>query len=236
MGKDKAMDPRVMFLFVFLLSMASVALRGALALVPAAVSAVAAAAWARAPFAQVLRRLGGLWVTLVLIALLQAWFSGNLLQGLLAGAAVLERLMILMLGGALLAKYPGHVLAQGMLQLRMPYQLAYMVSIGLRFLPLFRESYQDSLMAIQLRGVDFRELKWRGRMKVYTYLLMPTIVAGINNARRLAMAMDLRGFGACEQRGSYAPLRMGRRDWAAFAGVLAWAAGIAAAEMFLRGL
>ena len=227
-------DPRVTFLFVFLLSTASVILRGALELTPVLASAILAAICAKAPVGRVLKRLAGLWVTLVSVTLLQALFSGELLHGLLVGAAVLERLVILMLGGAMLAAYPGHALVQGMLQLRLPYQLAYMVSIGLRFVPQFSESFRDSLTAMQLRGVDLRHLKIRTRMKIYMYLLMPTIAMGVSRARKLAMAMELRGFGAFEKRSGYAPLRMRSKDWMAFAGVTVWAAALLAGEILWR--
>jgi len=227
-------DPRITFLFVFLLSSAAVILRDALALVPILISAIIVAVCAKAPFGQILRRLKGLWIMLVSVTLLQAVFSADILHGLLVGAAVLQRLVILMLGGALLAGYPGHVLVQSMLQLGLPYQLAYMVSVGLRFVPQFGESFRDSLTAIQLRGVDFRRIKLKVRLKIYSYLLMPTIVSGINSARRLAMSMELRGFGAHEKRSIYAPLRMQTRDWLAFAGVLAWAMGMTAGIIIWR--
>ncbi|MCL2508452.1 MAG: energy-coupling factor transporter transmembrane protein EcfT [Oscillospiraceae bacterium] len=227
-------DPRVTFLFVFLLSAASVMLRDALTLVPVLVSAAVAAGWARAPFGTLLRRLRGLWAALLAVTLFQALFSGDVVSGLLTGAAVLERLLVLMLGGSLLAGYPGHALVQGMIQLRLPYQLAYMVSIGLRFLPRFRESFQDSLTAMQLRGVDFRRMKLRRRFKVYAYLLMPAVVSGVNSARKLSMAMELRGFGAYPERTAYLPLRMKERDWLAFAAVLLWAAALMAGQILWR--
>ena len=228
------LDPRVTFLFVFLLSTGSVILREALGLTPVLLSAMIAAVLAKAPVGRVLRRLAGLWVTLVSVTLLQALFSGDILHGLLMGAAVLERLMILMLGGAMLAAHPGHALVQGMLQLRLPYQLAYMVSIGLRFAPQFSESFRDSLTAMQLRGVDLRRLKMKTRFRIYIYLLMPTIAMGVSRSKKLAMAMELRGFGAFEKRSSYAPLQMQTRDWLALAGILAWAAILLAGEIIWR--
>jgi len=224
----------VTFLFVFLLSTGCVVLREALPLAPLLLSAIVAAAIARAPVAQVLRRLRGLWVMLVSVTALQALFSGDIMKGLLVGAAVLERLVILMLGGALLAGYAGHALVQGMLQLRLPYQLAYMVSVGLRFVPQFSESFRDSLTAMELRGADLRRLPWRARLRIYTYLLMPTIAMGVSRAKMLALAMELRGFGAYDKRSAYAPLRMRGRDWLALAAVIAWGAVMIAGMIFWR--
>jgi len=224
----------VVFLFVFVSSTACVALREALPMAPVLLSAVVAAILLRAPVGQVLRRLRGLWAVLVTVIAFQALLSADIVAGLLLGAAVLERLVILMLGGALLAGYPGHVLVQAMLELRIPYQLAYMVSTGMRFVPQFSESFRDSLMAIQLRGVDLKKLGLKFRFKIYTYLLMPTVASGVHGARALAMAMELRGFGACGRRSSYAPLRMRRRDWLALAAVTLWAAALAAGLILWR--
>ena len=189
-------------------------------------SALIVAIATKAPVFQILRRLLGLWITILFVTLLQVLLSTDLLAGLLVGATILQRLLILMLGGTLLARYPGHQLVQAMVQLRLPYQLAYMVSIGLRFVPLFGESYRDSLNAMQLRGVDFRRLKIRARLRVYTFLLMPTISAGVSTARKLAMAMELRGFGAHNTRSCYAPLRMNLHDWLSFSAVMIWAVAL----------
>ena len=214
---NERLDPRVMFLFVAVLSSYAVLFREALPLVPVLLSASIAVLCAKAPVGPVLRRLRGLWATLVSVLLLQALFTRDIAHGLLMSAAALQRLVILMLGGALLARYPGHALVQAMQQLHVPYQLAYMVSVGLRFLPQFSESFRDSLAAMQLRGVEFKGMKLKTRLKIYTYLLMPTIAGGLHSARNLAMAMELRGFGAHPSRTIYAPLRMQKKDWLIFA-------------------
>ena len=230
----RQVDPRVMIFFVLALSTASVVFRDAWLMLPVLLSALLVAIAAKAPVLRVLRRLLGFWLTLVLITALQVLFHADILTGLLVGATILQRLMILMLGGTLLARYPGHMLVQAMLQLRLPCQLAFMVSIGLRFVPLFGESYRDSLNAMQLRGVELRKLKPRARLRVYTYLLMPTIASGVHSARKLAMAMELRGFSAHDRRTSYAPLHMRKRDWLAFAAVWVWLAGLVAWHFAMR--
>jgi len=224
----KHIDPRVTFLFLFLLTTAAVVIREPIPMLPVFVSAIVAVIIARAPVGKFLRRLRGLWAVIFAVTLLQALFAGDIMAGISIGGTVLQRLVILLLSGTLLLRYPGHVLVQAMLQLRLPYQLAYMLSIGLAFVPRFSESYRDSITAMQLRGVDFRQLKLRARLKIYTWLIMPTIASGVHAARRLSMAMELRGFGAHDKRSSYAPLKMRKKDWLAFAAVLLWAGALAA--------
>jgi energy-coupling factor transport system permease protein len=219
-------DPRVTILFVLLLSSFAVIFRNPWHMLPLLASAFAAVLVTRAPLLKLLRRLRGVWLMLIFVTLLQTLAMQDWLAGLLIAATVLQRLIILLLGGALLAGYAGHVLVQALLQLRMPYQLAFMLSIGLRFVPLFGESYRDSLNAMQLRGVDLRKIKFRARLRIYTWLIMPTIASGIHQARKLAMAMELRGFGAHGCRTSFAPLRMRRLDWLALAAIVIWTASI----------
>ncbi|MCL2446248.1 MAG: energy-coupling factor transporter transmembrane protein EcfT [Oscillospiraceae bacterium] len=226
-------DPRITILFVLLLSTFAVIFRNPWHMLPVLVSAIIAVLLARAPLLKLLRRLRGVWIMLIFVTLLQTLAAQNWLAGLLIAATVLQRLVILLLGGALLASFSGHVLVQALLQLRMPYQLAFMLSIGLRFVPLFGESFRDSLNAMQLRGVDLRKLKFRTRVKIYTWLLMPTVASGVHQARKLAMAMELRGFGAHECRTAYAPLCMRWHDWLALALVILWAAGMIALRVVL---
>jgi len=226
-------DPRVTILFVLLLSTFAVIFRSPWHMLPVLASALIAVLLARAPLLKLLRRLRGVWMMLVFVTLLQTLAAQHWLAGLLIAATVLQRLVILLLSGALLAGYASHVLVQALLQLRLPYQLAFMLSIGLRFVPLFGESFRDSLNAMQLRGLDLRKLKFRTRVKIYTWLLMPTVASGVHQARKLAMAMELRGFGAHETRSSYAPLRMRWTDWLGFTLVVLWAAGIILWRIFL---
>lgn len=219
-------DPRVVFSLAAYLSLFAVFaqtlwLMGAL-LILAASSAILL----HVDLARVFKKLKRLWQVVFTVALLQSvfspsgevWFSAGpvvLLSsgGVAKGLIVLGRLAILILGGSLFATYSTRELIQGMIQLRLPYEIAYMVSVGIRFVPLMGEELRDSLTALALRGVVIKELKLRQRVKVYTYLLLPTVAGSLHNARALAMSMEMRGFGAFPQRTSYFTFSFSRRDY-----------------------
>ena len=120
--------------------------------------------------------------------------------------------------------YTVRALIQAMVQLKLPYEIAYMVSIGVRFLPQLAEQFRDSLTALQLRGVVVEELKLRKRLTLYTYLLLPAIVSGMQQAKELSMSMEMRAFRAMSARTSYFRLSLTTKDVFLLLGVLILAA------------
>jgi len=87
--------------------------------------------------------------------------------------------------------------------MKVPYEIAFMVSIAVRFLPIFRNEMIDMVTALQLRGIDLKKLGYREKIKVYQYLLLPITTNSILMAKELATAMEMRGFRAYAQRTSY---------------------------------
>jgi len=191
-----------------------------------------------------LRRLFGslrlLWQAAVVIALMQSVFapSGTVFialfdipllteGGLLKGLLVLLRLALFITGGAMFAPYPQRALIQAMVQIRLPCEAAYMISIGVRFIPQMKERLKDSLTALQLRGVVIEELKLKKRLSLYLYLLLPTIAASLQNARELAMSMEMRAFRAMRERTSYYTISLRRTDIALLCAIILLAAGLA---------
>jgi len=222
----RAPDPRVAFAISACLSLFAVLARDIYLMGWLLSLALLAALLLHVELLRVFRKLKRLWQIVLMVVLLQSLFSPSgvvwlrlgsvvLLSsgGVMLGLLVLGRLTILILGGALFTLYSTRELVQGMIQLKLPYALAFMISVGIRFVPLMGEALRDSLTALALRGVVIRELKWRGRIKVYTYILMPAVAGALHNARALAMSMELRGFGAYSKRTSWFELRFSWRDW-----------------------
>ena len=174
----------------------------------------------------VFRKLKRLWQIIIIVALLNSLFSpsgevwikiGSVILltsgGVIRGVVVLFRLSILLLGGSLFTKYGVRELIQGMVRLKLPYEIAYMISVGIRFVPLMSEELRDSLTALALRGVVIEELPLRRRVRVYTYLMLPMVAGSLQRAKALSMSMEMRGFGAFPSRTSFFELLMVRRDY-----------------------
>jgi energy-coupling factor transport system permease protein len=180
----------------------------------------------RVDLPRVFQRLKRLWQVIIFIALLQSIFSPSgqvwlqigriaLLTsgGVVKGLVVLGRLAILILGGSLFTIYSMREMIQGMIQMRMPYLIAYMISVGIRFVPLMGEELRDSLTALELRGIVIKKLKLGKRFRVYTYRLLPIVAGSLHNARALTMSMEMRGLGAYPERTSYFTLSLARGDY-----------------------
>ena len=242
----KLPDPRVIFALALVLSGYGVAVRDVRLMAAMLLLGMAGALCLGVGLRKLFGSFRFLWQAAVAIALMQSIFapSGTVLisigagpaltvGGLLKGLLVLLRLALFITGGAMFTAYPQRALIQGMVQARLPYEAAYMISIGLRFIPRMREELKDSLTALQLRGVVIEELRLRKRLSLYSYLLLPAVAASIQNARELAMSMEMRAFRAKRGRTSYYTLTLSRSDVVLLCGVLLLAALLAAAMVFI---
>lgn len=150
---------------------------------------------------------------LLILFLIQSFFSsgGRLLwaagpipllttRGLELGAAVVLRMGVIFAAALLLTTSNSRDFVLGLVQWKIPYEIAFMVSIAIRFLPVFREEMTNVVTAIQLRGIDLRNVPWGQKLDLYRRLFIPVVYATIIKARQLAVAMEARGFRAYPSR------------------------------------
>ena len=133
--------------------------------------------------------------------------------GLVRGLGYLLRVLIIFLSGIIIATSSMRDLIQGLIQLKLPYDIAFMVSIGIKFVPLLMEQFQDTLMAIELRGINIKKLKLKQKLEVYAYIFTPVIVSTLNKAKHLAVSIETRGFRAYPQRTSLYQLKYKPQDY-----------------------
>ena len=238
----KPPDPRVIFALVFILSGYATAVRDVRIMAALLLVALLSATLLGVKLRSLVRNFRRLWQAAIAIALLQSIFatSGDVIialggvniltiGGLAKGLLVLFRLALYITGGVMFTVYSQRVLIQALIQLKLPYEAAYMISIGLRFIPQMREEFKDSLTALQLRGIVIEKLKLKKRLSLYLYLLLPAVAASLNNARELAMSMEMRAFRAKRERTSYYMLLFSRGDVVLLAAIFLAALLIAAA-------
>lgn len=123
------------------------------------------------------------------------------------------RISIIIASAGILTTSTSRDIVQGLIQMKIPYEIAFMVFIAIRFLPIFKEEMTDSIIAIQLRGIDFKRTKLGDKIKVYRYIFLPIVINSILKARELASAMEMRGFRAYPERTSFRVLKMGGLDY-----------------------
>ncbi|WP_423363179.1 energy-coupling factor transporter transmembrane component T family protein [Mycoplasma sp. P36-A1] len=74
------------------------------------------------------------------------------------------------------------------------HELAMMISIALRFIPLLVEETNKIMVAQTSRGVDFQSNKLSVKVKAIISLLIPLFTSSIKRAEDLADAMEARGY------------------------------------------
>ena len=111
--------------------------------------------------------------------------------------------------------------------LRVPvHEIAMMMSIALRFIPILMEE-TDKIMKAQIaRGADFESGNLIKKAKSLVPLLVPLFISAFRRANDLAMAMEARCYRGGEHRTKMKPLIYRKRDWCAYGAVLVYLAVI----------
>lgn len=133
--------------------------------------------------------------------------------GLLLALAVMLRITIILAASLLFTLRNYQELVTGLVQLKIPYELAYMVLLGVRFIPVFMDEFRASVLAIELRGIDLDKIPLADKIRVYSYILMPAVAGAVIRARRIATAMDARAFRAKRRRTWLDWPQLARGDW-----------------------
>jgi len=82
-----------------------------------------------------------------------------------------------------------------LVSLRVPYRVAFAMSLAFRLVPLFIDSAITVVQAQSLRGYDFNRGNAFERMRRYVPALIPVFMGALRRANNMAMALEARGFG-----------------------------------------
>lgn len=105
------------------------------------------------------------------------------------------------------------------------HEIAMMMSIALRFIPILLEE-TDKIMKAQIaRGADFESGNIFKKAKAMVPLLVPLFISAFRRANDLAMAMEARCYRGGDGRTKMKPLIYKKRDYISFAILLAYLAG-----------
>ncbi|MDO5541328.1 MAG: energy-coupling factor transporter transmembrane component T [Eubacteriales bacterium] len=96
------------------------------------------------------------------------------------------------------------------------HEVAMMMSIALRFIPILLEETDKIMKAQMARGADFETGGLLKKAKSMVPLLVPLFISAFRRANDLAMAMEARGYHGGEGRTKMKPLRYQRRDHMAY--------------------
>ncbi len=102
------------------------------------------------------------------------------------------------------------------------HEMAMMMSIALRFIPILLEETDRIMKAQQARGADFENGNLLKRVKNLIPILVPLFVSAFRRANDLAMAMEARCYRGGKGRTKMKPLRYGLNDLSAYCSLAAF--------------
>ena len=114
------------------------------------------------------------------------------------------------------------------------HEIAMMMSIALRFIPILMEE-TDKIMKAQIaRGADFESGNLFKRAKSMVPLLVPLFVSAFRRANDISMAMEARCYRGGKGRTKMKPLHYKGRDWLAYLILALYLAGIIMIKIYLK--
>jgi energy-coupling factor transport system permease protein len=134
-------------------------------------------------------------------------------KGLEMGIKTFVRMLVILTSGVIMSTSNYRETIQGLIQWKVPYKIAFMTALSLRFIPIFTEEFQDSMVALQLKGIDFKKIPFGKKTQIYVYLITPIILSSLKHAEEIAIAMESRAFGAYKNRVEYLVLRLKGYDY-----------------------
>lgn len=146
-------------------------------------------------------------------------------EGLVLAGRMAIRLVYLVIGSSImtLTTTPNQLtdglerLLRPLNKIRVPvHEIAMMMSIALRFIPILTEELDKIMKAQMSRGVDFESGNILERGKKLIPVLVPLFIAAIRRASDLAMAMDARCYNGGEGKTRLHPLIYEKRDYIAY--------------------
>ena len=192
--------------------------------------------FSRVPFGKVLKSVRAILFLLVFTAVLNIFFyapqesesplwSWQFIEiysgGLTSAAFLVCRLFLLVLGSSLLTLTTTPVaLTDGIESLLAPLKLlkvpvhdiALVMSIALRFIPILTDETSRIMNAQKARGADFETGGLVKRVKAIIPILIPLLISAFRRADELGDAMDARCYSGSKVRTKYKKLRFGWRD------------------------
>ena len=155
------------------------------------------------------------------------------------------RLFLLVLGSSLLTLTTTPVsLADGIEALLAPlkiirfpvHELALIMSIALRFIPILTDETGRIMNAQKARGTDFETGGLVKRVKAIIPILIPLLISAFRRADELGDAMDARCYSGSKVRTKYKKLTFGWRDLLVFLAGAALIAGVILLRMYTTAL
>ena len=237
-SKLHRLDPRVKIMCTLLSLISLFLFRNIWGYLAATVFLIAVIRISKVPFRYIIRGLKPIMMLLMITVLFNLFLTktGNIVfevwilkitdEGIRTAVFMAIRLTYLILGSSLMTfTTTPNALTDGIEKLLWPFQkmklpvheIAMMMSIALRFIPILLEE-TDKIMKAQIaRGADLESGNIIQKAKSMIPILVPLFVSAFRRANDLAMAMEARCYRGGEGRSKMKPLVYQRKDYIAYA-------------------
>ncbi len=227
------LDPRLKIVFLIAYIVAIFLADNFYGLAACAFALVLAIAFSRIPVWKVLRSMRGILFLVIFTALLNTlfyrgetvyaswWVFSISKEGLIFSAFLIARLFLLVTCSSLLTFTTTPVaLTDGLESLLTPlkwirfpvHELALIMSIALRFIPILMDETERIMNAQKARGANFESGNLFKRVKAIIPILIPLLLSAFRRAEELGDAMDARCYMGSKNRTKYKKLRFSWRD------------------------
>lgn len=115
-------------------------------------------------------------------------------QGITTALQVVIRLLIIIFSAGYLIKLNLRDFLSAFRIIRLPESIAVTTALTIGFIPLLAGQIRQSMQQLVLRGIEVKKLGLKNRLNLYLSMVMPILGKSINNAKYLAITLDLRGF------------------------------------------
>lgn len=136
--------------------------------------------------------------------------AGGLWLGL---SLALRILMMVLVTSALIACTPLDDFLQLLQKMAMPYQLAFVFTTAIRFIPIMEQKTENILDAQRARGAQVGSGTIFQRISTYVPIMIPMMVVALRISDQLAVGMLNRGYGARAQATPLKEIRLARIDY-----------------------
>lgn len=249
------LDPRLKIVFLIAYIVAIFLAKNFYGLAACAAVLLLAIVFSGVPFLRVFRSVRGiLFLVLFTSALNIFFFAGETVyaqwgifritqEGLIFSAFLAIRIFLLVMCSSLLTYTTTPVsLTDGLESLLSPFKLvrlpvreiALIMSIALRFIPILMDETERVMNAQKARGADFETGGLGKRIRAIVPILIPLLLSAFRRAEELGDAMDARCYSGGKKRTKYKVLRFGWRDFIAFLLVAALIAGVVLLGVYLE--
>lgn len=236
------LDPRVKLFGTMIYIISLFSFKGIFAFVLATVFLISIIHISKVPFSYMVKGLKSIVVLMIITGifnlfltqgevLVQFWVFKITYEGIKNAVLMVVRLIYLIVGTSLmtLTTTPNQ-LTDGLEKALMPlekiklpvHEIAMMMSIALRFIPILVEETDKIMKAQMARGADFESGNIIKKAKAMIPLLVPLFVSAFRRANDLAMAMEARCYHGGHGRTKMKPLAYSAADHKAYVILIAY--------------